>query len=218
MQASRLFEEHEKKKFVFMHCFDVLGHHPKWQQLQAHKKQKTSRGSTPGTSRARPYAELENARKESPEQIEMTRPMGCKAAKAQRRRGSLSTSSGTESVLKEQFAALSTRQDASQIERKKRMAEEVLHRKETLAAEYEMNQFMKQIEMEKLELKRKEHEREGTRLRFEHEREQARLRLEQRRQDDEVMKMDLSNLDDDVQEYYRKIRKKILHQSREDAK
>ena len=57
-----------------------------------------------------------------------------------------------------------------------------------------------QIEMEKLELKRKEHEREGTRLRLEHEREQARLRLEQRRQDDEVMKMDLSNLDDDVKE------------------
>ena len=115
---------------MFMHCFDVVQHHPKWLQLKSHKKQKTCRGSTPGSSSGPQYVDLDSATKESPEQ-DMARPMGCKAAKAMWRRGSLSTSSGTESVLKEQFAALSARQDASQIEREKRMAEEVLHRKET---------------------------------------------------------------------------------------
>ena len=153
VQAARLFEEHEKKKFMLMHCFDVVQHHPKWQQLKANKKQKTTRGSSPASSsRGRPYVDLGSATQESPE-ADTSRPMGRDAAKAARRRGSLSTSSGTESVLKEQFAALTARQVSSQLEREKRIAEEVQHRKETLAAEQEMNQFMKQIEMEKLELK-----------------------------------------------------------------
>ena len=200
-----------------MPCFDVVQHHPKWQALKNHKKEKTTTGSTPaGSPSGGPFVDLESATHESPEE-QTSRPMGCKAAKAARCRGSLSTSSGTESVLKEQFAALSAQQETCQVERGKRVAEEMLHREKTLAAEQEMNQFLKQIEMEKLELKRKEHEREETRLRFEHEREQSRLRLEQRRQDDEVMKLDLSNFDDDVKEYYRNMRKQILKKSREDA-
>ena len=80
--AGKLYEEHEKKKFTFMHCFHVLQGQPKWTQMVTNKRQKTSGGASPSSSsHPAQFVNLEDETRHASEEV-LARPPGCKAAKA----------------------------------------------------------------------------------------------------------------------------------------
>ena len=218
--AARLYEEHEKKKFSFMHCHHVLKGQPKWTSLLTNKRQKTTDGASPSSSR-RPAqcVDLEDDTREASEEG-LARPQGCKAAKAAQRRAAASTSSESQSALKEHFENLSAHNAKTAASRAQVAADERLHREQALEIERERNRIMLEIEERKLRLKKEDQEmkKEDQLMKKEDQlmkKQEQLMRVQEH--DERIMQMDLSKLDDEQRTYYKVIRKKIVQKALTDA-
>ncbi|KAL6601549.1 hypothetical protein ACP70R_044769 [Stipagrostis hirtigluma subsp. patula] len=91
-------EAKDNKPFQFMHCWNILKHHPKWHERQnqladpkqpSNKKPKANVDSTPQTSTPIDVDRTNNdiSNKGAPETEAPKRPMGKKKAKEALRRG-----------------------------------------------------------------------------------------------------------------------------------
>ena len=212
-EAGMLYHSNEKKKFMYMHCYIALHHHPKWKSSFSSKKQKASPSGSPGSSPSGGiYVDLEGDTGDGSGKAP-ARPMGMKAAKSLRRH---SMSSDCESAMK-----ASTDSINSQIMENEQKRQEMLHQHQNvhekglqdrheqhLAAKHKKIEMLRQMEEKKMEQKERlkliEIEAEDRRRRNE-----KNMELEARELD-MIMQLDHSKLNDESKEYYEKRKKKLL--------
>ena len=187
-----------KKRFLYIHCFDILKNEPKWKQNDQNRRDKRS---APMPPRGAAVVDVDEENDLSP-QVERRRPMGVRAAKVARS-NSLSSAS-SESFIK----AMKENSEASIAQREKQISLDESHRQRALSFDREVAENMTAIEREKLQLLKLEHD---NKLAIERE------KLDLQRQEQELMifRTDLNGLDPDVQEYYRSLRKQILRRRRQ---
>ena len=224
-EAVSLYESLEKKKFTYMHCYELLKGCQKWTDYVENKKQKTTSSGSPGSSR-RPDVEVQvDHSQANNEDAPNARPIGIKAAKETRRRSTSSSSTWNESAMKATVDSFNSRLRESDEARNAILREHHMthqqgldeQRQTVVAIEREKLELFREVEEKKLKLKEREVELKDQRKRRELEAMEQRARREQEAQEaNNILQLDLSKLDDDAKEYYRLMRQKLIAKARED--
>lgn len=187
-------EDEGNKAFGLMHCYEKLEDQEKWKNREANKKQKKTSYSTPGSSTPSANASRFEDEATSPNKdVSVTRPIGKKAAKALRAKGSSST--GDSAVMETLGSLFSSRR------------EEALSREAKRQERFNIS-IAREKEMEEQRL---EEERKNRAIKEQHlALEQEKVRLKTVAQDREIMNMDISGMDEQQQQYYKLLRSQII--------
>lgn len=203
-QAEKLFKSQDahNKSFQFRHCLMLLRNQPKWHdKLQqsvgaknSNKKQKTSKKSSPGIGNVTPEpinsdvpAEMVNADPEAPQ-----RPIGKKKAKEALRRG------GSD-VCKEAMDILWAKKVEADVEKE-------LKREERYAKSYALDKEMMDLDKERIDLDKERIALEREKLSNEVNTTFLKRIVEEER----IMNIDLSSLNELQQQYYISLQSEIM--------
>ncbi|KAM0867528.1 hypothetical protein ACQ4PT_041940 [Festuca glaucescens] len=187
-------EDEGNKAFGLMHCYEKLEDQEKWKNREANKKQKKTSNSTPGSSTPSANASRFEDEATSPNKdVSVTRPIGKKAAKALRAKGSSST--GDSAVMETLGNLFSSRREEALTREAKRQERFNI----SIARE-------KEIEEQRLEEERKNRAIKEQHLALE----QEKVRLKTVAQDREIMSMDITGMDEQQQQYYKLLRSQII--------
>jgi hypothetical protein len=178
-----------KKAFSLMHCYEKLEDTEKWKNRESNKKQKKTSNSTPGSSTPSANGSRFEDEATSPNKdVSVTRPIGKKAAKVLRAKGSSST--GDSAVMETLGSLFSSRR------------EEALSREAKRQERFNIS-IARENEREEQRL---EEERKNRAIKEQHlALEQEKVRLKTVAQDREIM-----NMDEQQQQYYRLLRSQII--------
>ncbi|XP_062209250.1 glutathione S-transferase T3-like [Phragmites australis] len=194
VEACKMFQAAEHKEFTMLPCWRELRDHPKWQVETSRKRQKTSAAASPSsTPNVASFGGLNGA-----EDVDATtsnagdrakRPPGRTRSKEARGTSSSSSASAPMTDLFDRQLAM---KDKIEKERAERFAE---------LMDVERRRLRLEEERMKMEL-----EKEQQRLRLEAER----MQMEKEKEERNIMSMDLSQMDEDQQAYYKSLRQSII--------
>ncbi len=193
-QAEKLFKENEKKSFQFRHCWLMLRTQPKWldrlQQLamaRASKKQKRTKKSSPGIVdiNTRDGNEVVHPETVNLETDAAQRPIGKKKAKEALRRGG--SDACTEAL------------DILWVKKREADAEKELKREERYAKSYALDKERLELDKERIALEKERLANEGNNIYL------KRIAEEQK-----IMNLDLSSMNDLQKEYYMSLHAEIV--------
>ncbi|XP_062203837.1 uncharacterized protein LOC133906073 [Phragmites australis] len=182
--ACKMFQAAEKREFTLMPCWVELRHHPKWQTESSRKKQKTGAERTPVSTQ-------EGESSPGCNEGEVATATHTSGSSQQNRpagrnkakdlaRGSSSSTSVTKPVL-EMFDRQIAVKEKLEKERADRFAEMLRIKQQRL-----------RLEEERVLLEKVKEERQKI------------------REEREIMSMDISQMDEDQQAYYRSLRRSII--------
>ncbi|KAM0835387.1 hypothetical protein ACQ4PT_028286 [Festuca glaucescens] len=184
------------KSFGLMHCFNKLEDTEKWKTRTQLKKQKTSSLDTPGSSSASVFEDEAT----SPSKVVPTkRPTGTKRAKEALRQANSSSTTGNSSVMESFGGILETRESKRQ-ERFELMIAMDKQREEERLVE----------ERNKLEIKKKKVALEEEKIQIMRMAEERMTAAEESR----IMSLDISDMGEQEQEFYKIRKSQILQRHR----
>ncbi|KAL5552298.1 hypothetical protein UlMin_002474 [Ulmus minor] len=141
-QAKELYQQIQGQTFQFIHCWHELRHHPKWMLDGSKKKSKTRKNSSPASSSPSTATSI-NLEEDD---VNLERPIGRKAAKAQQKKEKEKNSISPTMALFQEY-----REEKREMDRKKM---------ELYEKTYDQEQERLILEKEKFRLKtQKEEER-----------------------------------------------------------
>ncbi len=206
-------EDPKSKPFVFRHCWLLLRNQPKWHakmkqlsdQNKSNKKEKRTKASSPGKVdlSTQDGTEVDPIETVTPEANAPERPIGKKRAKEALRRGSSDACIEAVDILWEKKKEADAEKE---LKREERYAKTYALDKERYDRSYALDKERLELEQKRLAIEEKMHTNEQQRL----ANEANSLLIKRIAEEERIMTMDLSPLNDLKKQYYMSLQADIM--------